>query len=321
MDDRAAATERESPERCYAHPREITGLHCTRCGRPICARCAIPASVGQHCPDCYAADRRSMRKARPAAAVRAPVTLVLIGINVAMFLAQQAVPGFTTSLWASTPAIASGEWYRLITSAFLHAGVWHILLNMIALYYFGPPAEEAFGRLRFLALYLVSGYLAAVTSYWLEPIGVPSLGASGAIFGLFGAVIVLAYKRRHAAAGGAMLRSLAWLLALNLVIGVVVPHIDLWAHLGGLVAGAILGFLYDRSSAPASAALQVLGTLALVAAGVALTVVRGDVVRAAETAHLSGAGLALGVIVMSRLRPRPHRSDQGEHGDPPQRQR
>src|SRR5688500_13450135 len=153
-------TAPEETEYCYGHPKTPTKLHCSRCDRPICGRCAIPASVGQHCPNCVAEARKAAPKVRSALRANAPVVFTLLVINVTLWVLQSFAPGLgLTERFASfPPAIAAGEWFRLITPMFLHAPntFWHIGFNSYALFIFGPNVEQAFGHVRFLALYLIS---------------------------------------------------------------------------------------------------------------------------------------------------------------------
>src|SRR5438270_3087286 len=193
---------------CYRHPDRETGLSCSECGRPICTECMTAAPVGLRCPD-HAGGRRSASVGvrRPAAGgpridVRGPqtrlagtealVTKTLIAINVAIYLigaAQGAglnAPGgrlyFKLLLYG--PAVAHGDWWRLITAAFLHANLVHIGFNMLALWWFGAPVEQYLGRARFVGLYLVAG-LAGSAGALMQTHGV-TVGASGAIFGILG---------------------------------------------------------------------------------------------------------------------------------------
>lgn len=264
-----------SGEFCYGHPKTPTRLHCTRCGRPICDRCAIPAAVGQHCPECFAEARRSAPKVRTALQAGAPATLAIIVINVVFYALQQLIPGFTTSLLAYSPAIAQGEWYRLISAMFLHAGIWHIVFNMLALYYLGPAVEQTLGTARFTILYMVSGSFASAVSYLIAPITSPSLGASGAIFGVFAVVMVLAYHRRMNPGANQLLRNLVGLLILNAALFFVVSNIDIWAHIGGFAAGAALGFAYDRDQgARQSTGLDIAATAVLLIVAIVIVIAR-----------------------------------------------
>ncbi len=242
-------------EHCYRHPGVETGVHCVRCDRPICPSCMIPASVGFHCPECVSEGRRAMRQTRTVYGGRvrpgAPaglVTRVLIGINVAMFIVTSAsgvnpLSGSGTSkvfdhLALIPPAVAHGEWWRLFTAAFLHFGIFHIGFNMYALWIFGPPLEAALGRLRFVALYLLGGLGGSVLSVALGPLNETAAGASGAIFGLFGALYVVARHRNL------QTQPIVFTIVANLVITFAVSNIDWRGHVGGLVVGGAIALLF-----------------------------------------------------------------------------
>lgn len=230
---------------CYRHPDRETYVRCARCDRPICPDCMRNASVGFQCPECVAEGNRSVRPARTIYGGRVSqntgaVTMTLIGICVVAYLAQLAVPGFERDFFNLGIAVADGEYYRLLTAAFLHGGTLHLLFNMLALYLLGPALEAALGRVRFLALYLLSALGGSITSYALASPLQPSLGASGAIFGLFGAMLIVSRRLRADVAG------IAVVLGINLVLSFTIPNIDWRAHIGGLVVGAIIaaGFAY-----------------------------------------------------------------------------
>lgn len=240
---------------CYRHPGRETYVSCTRCERPICPDCMRTASVGFQCPECVSEGGRTTRPARTAygGAVTADtsrVTLVLIAINVVAFVVQQAYSGFTfrfelipgpasgLPFFDHPVGVATGEYYRLLTSAFLHAGIIHIGFNMYALFIVGPTVEAALGRLRYLALYLVSALGGAMALYLLAAPGVQALGASGAVFGLFSAFFVLG-KRANAD-----IRPIAALIGINLVLSFVLPGVAWQDHIGGLVFGAALAAVY-----------------------------------------------------------------------------
>jgi membrane associated rhomboid family serine protease len=218
-------------------------------------------------------------------AAQAPAVLTLIVVNVVVFAAQQLLGNaFTQRLVSYPPAIASGQWYRLLTPMFLHAGILHIGLNMLALYYLGPPIERVFGSVRFVVMYLVTGFLASVASYVLGPPGVPSLGASGAIFGVFGVLLVYVFNRRSNPAATQLLRSLLFLLGLNVLLGVIVPAIDIYAHAGGFVAGLLMGLGFDQGPKRlTSAAVPVLTTVVLVAVGIAAVILRTQALHSAAS--------------------------------------
>ncbi|MFF4339487.1 rhomboid family intramembrane serine protease [Kitasatospora sp. NPDC001540] len=244
---------------CYRHPERETGVGCTRCGRPVCPECMVPASVGFQCPDCVhgdaAREERARQQPRTSAGALlalgdgALVTKVLIGINLAVFLlTEYLAPALIDDLAlrsiAPLPGLRAGvaegpeQWYRLVTAMFVHAGLLHIATNMFSLWVLGPQLERVLGRLRFLTLYLVSGlagnafaYLLAPSDRWLN-----SVGASGAIFGLLGATAVLFKVTRTP------MQPVIALLVVNLVISFAPgTNIDWRAHLGGLVAGAAIG--------------------------------------------------------------------------------
>jgi membrane associated rhomboid family serine protease len=230
--------------RCYRHTDRETYISCQRCGRPICPDCMRAASVGFQCPECVAEGRSSTPRARTVygGAVRASdnaVTLVLIGINVAVFLAVLVTGGIGSALLNTTVmfplGVAEGQWWRLLTSVFLHEAMLHLLFNMVALWVFGPVMERLLGRARFLALYLLSGLAGSVAVYLLSPPTTPTLGASGAVFGLLGAALVVTVRRGYDASW------LLGLLGINLVITFTVGSISWQGHLGGLVCGLVLG--------------------------------------------------------------------------------
>ncbi|MEU3530586.1 rhomboid family intramembrane serine protease [Streptomyces murinus] len=285
---------------CYRHPDRETGVRCTRCERPICPECMVSASVGFQCPECVhgggpahqhtpggGGAGRTMAAARPRTVAGGPITAdprlltkVLIGINIALFLVQLAVgESFTqrfemigqayTPLIPGVQGIAQGQYYRLLTSMFLHAGFTHLLFNMLSLWWIGGPLEAALGRARYLALYAVSGLAGSALTYLLAAPNAPSLGASGAIFGLFGATGVLMRRLNYD------MRPLFALLVINLII-TFTPGFDIaWqAHVGGLVAGVVTGYAMVHAPRRNRALIQY-GTCALVLVAVAvLTLVR-----------------------------------------------
>lgn len=225
---------------CYRHPDRPTYVSCVRCGRPVCGECMRPAAVGQQCVDCVHEAARSAPKVRTRTTGRLThsgvITYLLIAVNVVMFALQSMSPELQRELVLWPPGVAEGQWYRLVSSAFLHYGLAHIAFNMWALWAVGPQLEQWLGRLRFGVLYALSGLGGSVLVYLLSPLNSASAGASGAIFGLFGATFVL-FRRLRVDARGIMA-----VIVINLVITFVVPLIGgqaiSWqAHVGGLVTG------------------------------------------------------------------------------------
>jgi membrane associated rhomboid family serine protease len=232
---------------CYRHPERETYIRCTRCERPICPDCMNAAPVGFQCPECLREGRASVRQPRTPlggeiVARGDLVTKILIGINVAIFLAALVGDGvaarlglFYVSFFQGEPiGVADGEWWRLLTAAFLHVSVFHLLLNMYALWILGQTLEPVLGRWRFTALYLISALGGSAVSLLALAPGTLSLGASGAVFGLFGALFVI--MRRL----GRDLSGLVAVLAINVVLIFLVSGIDWRAHLGGLITGSFL---------------------------------------------------------------------------------
>ncbi|MFF8777791.1 rhomboid family intramembrane serine protease [Streptomyces sp. NPDC015140] len=258
MDHAAAGPpDAQSLPGCYRHPDRETGIRCTRCERPICTDCMINASVGFHCPDCAsgrtgggpapAASRPRTLAGGTVAADPHLLTKILIGINVAVFIAVQALPSsFLSDMvligrWPPAPfvpteGVAEGEWYRLVTTMFTHEEIWHIGFNMISLWFLGGPLEAALGRSRYLALYLVSGLAGSALAYLIGSPTTATLGASGAIFGLFGATAALVRRLN------ADMRPVVILLVISLIFTFTRGNISWQAHVGGLVAGAVIGF-------------------------------------------------------------------------------
>ncbi|MFJ2233264.1 rhomboid family intramembrane serine protease [Streptomyces sp. NPDC087859] len=274
---------------CYRHPDRETGIRCTRCERPICPECMVSASVGFQCPDCVrggsgtghsadAAMPRTIAGGRIAADPRL-VTKILLGINLAVFIAVRASDSLLSDLvligawppapFTATEGVAEGQWYRLVTSMFTHQEIWHIAFNMLSLWWLGGPLEAALGRARYLALYLVSGLVGSVLAYLLESPTTATLGASGAIFGLFGATAVLMRRLNYD------LRPIIALLVINMIF-TFNPAFDIsWqAHIGGLAGGVVIGYAMVHAPRERRALIQY-GTCALVLAlVVVLTLVR-----------------------------------------------
>jgi membrane associated rhomboid family serine protease len=285
-DDTAGVSE-QTPPTCYRHVDRETWVRCTRCERPVCPDCMRSASVGFQCPECVSAGARSTREARTVfggrvSADTSKVSLGFVAANVAIFalgfvLGQDRLRadfGNITGpallqLGGEIVGVATGEYYRLITAAFLHAGVLHLAFNMFALATVGPPLEAALGRLRFAALYLLSALGGSVTAFVLAPERVLGVGASGAIFGLFGAYYVVVRRL------GGNTSSIAILLGINLVITFTVPFIDWRAHVGGLVTGAaVAAALAYAPRGSRRTAVQVAALVGVAALLVVATLVR-----------------------------------------------
>ena len=194
---------------CFRHPGRETYVSCVRCGRPACPDCLRSAAVGQQCVECVREGNRGTRQAAGVfggrAASKAVVTWTLVGINVLLYIVELAHSNLGND-WAmlgvaisggKVVGVAAGQWYRLITAAFLPPpglsglGPLDIAFNMWALIIVGPALERMLGGLRYLAVYLVSGVGGSVAFFFLAPPNEAALGASGAIFGLFGAWFVL----------------------------------------------------------------------------------------------------------------------------------
>ncbi|MFF8101031.1 rhomboid family intramembrane serine protease [Streptomyces sp. NPDC016640] len=287
MDDQAADSSRDarSVPGCYRHPDRETGIRCTRCERPICPECMVDASVGFQCPECVRggsgtghAPSASVPRTIAGGAVAADprlLTKILLGINIAVFLAVQIRPSLLRELyligaWPPAPylptqGVAEGEWYRLVTSMFTHEEIWHIGFNMLGLWWLGGPLEQALGRTRYLALYLMSGVAGSALTFLLAEGTTASLGASGAVFGLFGATAVLMRRLRYD------MRPIIALLVINLIFTFGWSNIAWQAHIGGLVAGAAIGYAMVHAPRERRALVQY-GTCALVLAGVVLTI-------------------------------------------------
>ncbi|MFF3001402.1 rhomboid family intramembrane serine protease [Kitasatospora sp. NPDC057940] len=266
---------------CYRHPQTATGVSCTRCERAICPQCMVAASVGFQCPECVGGGHAGTRRAttRFGGAIAQDgglVTRVLIGINVVVFVlaAYVLTPrlGQVWELYSAGRAVLGGpdgvadgpaQWYRLLTSVFLHLQWWHVGMNMVVLYWLGPTLETALGRLRFLALYLLSGLGGSTLAFLIDGNSLRSVGASGAIFGLIGATVVMQLRNR-----GPLGPVMAFLV-FNLVVTFSRTDIDWRAHIGGLVVGALTaaGLMYaPRERRGLVQGLALTGSLAVVAA-------------------------------------------------------
>jgi membrane associated rhomboid family serine protease len=281
------------PLRCYRHPNRETYVSCSECGRGICPDCMVYGPVGIRCPDHargagVAPRQRATIAARRFSAPVGLVTRILIGINVAVYLLELAGgAGFNgNSGWiyehgvlvsraidssGHLVGVAEGDWWRLITAAFLHYGPVHLGLNMLVLWFIGPSLEAYFGRWRYLLVYLVSGLAGSAGALILTP-HAPTVGASGAIWGLMGAAVVLEARRINVLGGQAM-----GLLVLNLVftfaLGLGAGSISIGGHIGGGIAGAAAAFaLLTLRRTPTLGTLSVAAIGAIAVAVALLTV-------------------------------------------------
>ena len=271
---------------CYRHPDRETGLSCSECGRPICYECMTPAAVGLRCPEHSGRPQGVSRVAQGARRASfegtgAVLTKALIAVNVGVFLLQLAGGGTLgtpsgsifedgalfiarVSGFGELIGLADGEWWRLITSAFLHAGIIHLAMNMLALWWFGGALEAALGRGRFVLLYVVSGLAGSAGALLLSPDAV-TVGASGAIFGMLGAALVLERQQIYVFGGGAL-----GVIVLNLAFTFLVPNISIGGHLGGLAGGALGALALSRFGRGHAAYGRpgLVGVVGLVAVGV-----------------------------------------------------
>ncbi|MEU8798229.1 rhomboid family intramembrane serine protease [Spirillospora sp. NPDC048819] len=287
--DHSPAPETSVPT-CYRHPGRETYVRCTRCDRYICPECMRDAAVGHQCVECVAEGNRGVRKAvhrtpigaRGSASAVPVVSYTLIGACVAMYLAELAswrvvwefmMLGRGVLPDGELGGVAEGEWYRLFTTMFLHQrggtfGITHILFNMWALWAVGPALEQVLGRWRFLALYMLSGLGGSVLLYLVGDPASSAVGASGAIFGLFGAFFVIGRKL------GGPVGPIVVLLVINLVITFSVPNISWQGHVGGLVVGAALAAAYVYAPAAQRRLLHIAAPLVTFALLAALVIVR-----------------------------------------------
>jgi len=241
--------------RCYRHPDREAYIQCQRCERNICPDCMRDAAVGFQCPSCIQEGQKSVRAPRTLAGGAVPAregiaSMVLIGINVAAYLVGVVVGSSrlnelgamiaSSGLFrdgsdiVSITGVSDGAYWRMLTSAFLHSGLLHLLFNMYALYLFGPMIERALGIRRFVAVYLTMAVGASVFIYWLASPLTSTVGASGAVFGLFALALVLLLK------AGQDVRFLLMMLAINAVISLQ-GNISWQGHLGGFITGALIG--------------------------------------------------------------------------------
>jgi membrane associated rhomboid family serine protease len=249
----------------------------------------VPAPVGHHCPTCIQEAKpdtrhvQNLRWSRGQGQRAGVVVKALIAVSVIAYFLQESDPNVTLRFANLPYAVNIGEYYRLTTATFLHANLSHLALNMLGLWIIGSQLEPVLGRVRFLVLYLVAGIGGSVAYYLLGDPGILALGASTAVFWLFGAAFVISRSR------GGDTRTIVTLIAINLLFGFVVPGIDNWGHLGGLVTGGVIAGIYELSERwPGTARLALqCGGVAMIVTALAL-LVNGD--RPQPDARLAGGG-------------------------------
>jgi membrane associated rhomboid family serine protease len=288
-----SSPDAETIPHCYRHPDRETYISCQRCGKPICPDCMRQASVGFQCPDCVREGNAQVRQARTAfggriSAGSAYVTFTLIAINVVMFIVANAAGGDNSQfvrrleLWTDVDfprfgieGVAQGSYWQLLTSAFLHVDTLHIALNMFCVWIVGIFLENQLGRWRYLALYLVSALSASAVIYLLTaPNSAPTLGASGAVFGLFGAQLLILLKQRRDVSQVLML------LGINLVFSFVASGISWQGHLGGLAGGLIIGAAYAYAPRQHRTAVHLTALIGLTSVCVIAIILRTAVLTA-----------------------------------------
>ena len=268
---------------CYRHPDRVTGLSCSECGRPICTECMTMAPVGIRCPEHSGRAQGVQRVTRGVQRASfegagAKVTKALIAVNVGVYVAEviqgAGVNGTHGSIYTKgvlwLPFVAAGDYWRLLTSAFLHYGPFHLLLNMLALWWFGSLLEQRIGSGRFLLLYLASGLAGSAGALIASPLN-PTVGASGVIFGVLGAGLVMERQRDYVFGGSAL-----GIIVINLILTFSIPNISIGGHIGGLIGGAVcaLGLTrFGRGSAaygrPGALGIATILLVGVVSVGVA----------------------------------------------------
>jgi membrane associated rhomboid family serine protease len=256
---------------CYRHPDRETGLACSNCGRPICTECMTQTPVGQRCPECMGGQKQRVLRPASMASARGPVTIAIMVACIAVFLGY--APGVSSGIFGGRsaaldrisldgPDLAAGDWYRVVTSAFAHEGLLHIAFNMWVLYVIGTAVENRYGSIRYGLLYVVS-LLGGSVGALLLSYNVYTVGASGAIFGVLGAMVVVE-ARNGLGFGGPAGR----LLIINLFLTFTLSGISVGGHFGGLVAGAAAGWVLEewprRGLWPSARAGAALGGIAAV---------------------------------------------------------
>ncbi|MEV0796483.1 rhomboid family intramembrane serine protease [Kribbella sp. NPDC050281] len=228
---------------CYRHPDRPAGVRCQRCDRPICPDCMNSASVGFQCPSCFNEGVKSVPRTRTSLGGVARVngqivTIVIVVLNVLVFIAVRTGSSRVVNDLVLVPFLVDSEPWRLLTSAFTHVQIFHIFSNLFMLYQLGPPLEQMLGRLRFSILYLLSALGGSVAVWILASPVSATLGASGAVLGLVGALLVVSRARGL---------DVTWIIAyvaITAVISFTIPNISWEGHLGGFLTGAAIGWIF-----------------------------------------------------------------------------
>lgn len=292
------ATPEQTPMQvpvCPRHPDRVSYVSCQRCGRPACPDCQVTAAVGTQCVDCVREASNALPQTRTvfggkAVTGKPVVTYTLIGLCVAVYGLQLLIPGVSAQLQYAGLYTSRGfdfEPWRMITSAFAHdpGSVFHILFNMYALYLGGSYLEPVLGRLRFLALYLLSALGGSVGVLLLSDARIPVVGASGAVFGLFAAMFVLLRSR------GIPATQIVVLVGINLALGFFISNISWEGHVGGLVTGGLVAAVYAFTpQGPKRQLLHWVGTGAVVLLLIALTFYGYNNIRLNLNAVFGSAG-------------------------------
>src|SRR5918999_994317 len=253
-----ATPEQTQTQVCYRHPRTETAVSCSNCGRPICTDCMVFSAVGIKCPECAGTPtgaKKAATKVRTAAGEGTGfmVANALIVLNVAVYLLQASGGTLVDPRqgeifrqgYLGAYEVAAGEWWRLITNEFLHGSPIHLLFNMLMLWWFGRPLEMLLGRVRFLAIYFLSVLAGSAGALLVSP-GIATIGASGAVFGILGAGLVLE-RNRIDVFGGAALFVVVLNLAFTFTVGGITGgYISIGSHVGGLVGGALAVLVLSR---------------------------------------------------------------------------
>ncbi|MCX6398711.1 MAG: rhomboid family intramembrane serine protease [Propionibacteriales bacterium] len=274
---------------CYRHPDRESWIRCQRCEKSICPDCMNDAAVGFQCPDCVAEGRKSVRQATAAYGGKrssnpALTSIVLIVLNAAIWVAvtidasSKGILGDFLALRARglchvgdsfflgtqaacdgtwVPGVSNGAYWELVSSMFTHEAPLHLGFNMLALWVLGPQLEMVLGRVRFLAVYLLAGLAGSVAVYWLSAEYTGTVGASGAIFGLMGALVVIGLK-----VGGQVQGLLMW-IGINVVLTFTLPNVSWQGHFGGLIGGAVITAVIVFAPRPRRTQLQVVGLTAV----------------------------------------------------------